>query len=76
MSLDFTEMDANYENGFFHYMAEISMECYRRGHIAAQIKTLASQYENISKMKEDPVFQQDQAYFTSRWQSNLPAILH
>jgi len=73
MSIDFTDMVDNYKSGFFHYMAELSMECYKKGLIAGQIKTVAAQYENINWMKEDPVFQEDQSYFASKWQAELPA---
>jgi len=73
MTIDFTDMLDNYQKGFFHYMAEISMECHKRKLIAAQIKTVSAQFENINKMKEDSEFQHDQSYFASKWQPFLPA---
>lgn len=73
MQIDFTDMVDNYKGGFFHYMAEISMECYKRKLMIGQIKTVSAQFENINKMKEDPDFQHDQSYFASKWQPYLPA---
>jgi len=76
MTMDFTDMAKNMTSGFHHYMAHISMECMQRGLMAAQIKSIAAQYDNIKDMKEDPDFNNDQAYFSSRWQSALPASIY
>jgi hypothetical protein len=76
MTIDFTDMAKHMKKGFFHYMADISMECLKRGLKAAQVKTLTCQYENIHDMKDDPDFRHDQSYFASKWQPLLPASLY
>lgn len=76
MTIDFTAMAKNMKGGFFHYMADISMECLKRGLSAGQVKTIAGQYENIHDVKETPDFKHDQSYFASKWQSLLPASLY
>ena len=76
MTIDFTDMAKNIKKGFFHYMADISMECLKRGLKAGQVKTLTGQYENIHDMKDDPDFRHDQSYFASKWQPLLPASLY
>jgi len=75
MGIDFSEMAENVESGFFHYMADISMECHKKRLYVAQIKTVSAQFENINGYKEDEKFLHDQSYFTSKWQGNLPASI-
>jgi hypothetical protein len=72
MQYDFTDASENMSKGFFHYMAQISLECIKRGGMVAQIKTICGQYENIHDNKSDPDFINDQSYFASTWQSLLP----
>jgi hypothetical protein len=72
MSIDFTPLVDTVEGGFYHYMAEISMECCRRKVAVAQLKTIAAQFENINDVKETLEFQHDQAFFASKWQGFLP----
>jgi len=73
MTMDFTDMAANMKGGFFHYMADISMECLKRKANVAQIKTVSAQFENINDMVDESDFQHDQSYFASKWQPLLPA---
>lgn len=76
MTIDFKEMADNCSQGFYHYMADISMECYKRGLLCAQIKTTCMQFDNLTSHINEEEFQQDQAYFTSKWQSSLPASIY
>ena len=76
MTIDFTDMAENTKKGFYHYMADISMECYKRGLMCAQIKTACMQFDNITMNLNDADVQHDQSYFTSRWQSELPASIY
>lgn len=72
MQLDFTDMANNCISGFYHYMADISMQCSARGLIVAQIKSSCMQFDNITAHRTDEDMINDQSYFTSKWQSNLP----
>lgn len=72
MLIDFTEMANNCVSGFYHYMADISMECAKRSLKVAQIKSLSIQYDSISYHKNDEDVLKDQSAFTSKWQSMLP----
>lgn len=72
MSLDFKDMSEHMELGYYHYMADISLECHKRGYMIAQIKSMASQYDDIMKVFSTSEVQVDHAYFTSKWQSILP----
>lgn len=76
MTINFKDMAKNIKKGFFHYMADISMECLKRGLLCGQIKTLTGQYENVHDLKEDADFKQDQSYFASKWQPLLPASMY
>jgi len=76
MQMNFTNMAEHVKGGFFHYMAEISMQCMKRGLMVAQVKTVSAQFENINDFKADPDFQIDQSYFASKWQSILPASIY
>lgn len=72
MMIDFSELAENSVSGFYHYMADISMECAKRSLKVAQIKSLSIQYDSISYHKNDDDVLQDQSAFTSKWQSMLP----
>lgn len=72
MQIDFSMMAENCIGGFFHYMADISMECVSRGLVVAQVKALSWQFDNITSHKNDDELLNDQSYFTSKWQSMLP----
>ena len=72
MSLDFKDMSEHMESGYYHYMADISLECHKRGYLVAQIKSMSSQYDDIMKVFPTSEIQVDHAYFTSKWQSMLP----
>ena len=75
MSLDFTEQAEKYESGFYHYMAELSMECFKRDIPIASVKTTALQFDTLTNAKGTEAFEKDQLLFTSRWQKNLPAAI-
>ncbi len=72
MSIDFKNMSEHMESGYYHYMADISLECHKRGYLIAQIKSMSSQYDDIMKVFSSSDVQVDHAYFTSKWQSILP----
>lgn len=72
MQMDFTEMSENIVGGFYHYMADISMQCASRGLAAAQIKSSCMQFDNVTRHRDDEDMMNDQSYFTSKWQSMLP----
>lgn len=72
MTLNFKDMSDHMESGYYHYMADISLECHKRGYLVAQIKSMASQYDDIMKVFSTSEIQVDHAYFTSKWQSILP----
>jgi hypothetical protein len=50
MSIDFKNMSEHMESGYYHYMADISLECHKRGYLIAQIKSMSSQYDDIMKV--------------------------
>ncbi len=75
MTIDFSEQADKYESGFFHYMAELSMECYTRSIPIASVKTTAFQFDSLSSVKGSEQFEKDQLLFTSRWQKKLPAAI-
>lgn len=72
MQIDFSGMAENCKSGFFHYMADISMECASRGLLVAQVKALSWQYDNITSHRDEEDLLNDQSYFTSKWQRMLP----
>lgn len=72
MQIDFTDMADNCKGGFYHYMADISMECASRGLMVAQIKSSCTQFDNVTAHLTEDDFLNDQSYFTSKWQSMLP----
>lgn len=72
MTIDFSDAAEKYESGFYHYMAEFSMECIKRGLSVATVKTTAIQYDNLMLTRGTEQFETDQAIFTSRWQAYLP----
>lgn len=72
MTIDFKDMADHMSSGYYHYMADISLECHKRGYLIAQIKSMASQYDDIMKVFSSSDIQVDHAYFTSKWQSILP----
>lgn len=72
MNIDFTDAAEKYDGGFYHYMAEFSMECVKRGFSVATVKTTAIQYDNLMLARGTEQFEKDQSIFTSRWQGNLP----
>lgn len=72
MQMDFNEMSENCKRGFYHYMADISMQCATRGLIVAQIKSSCMQFDNVTSHRDDEEMMNDQSYFTSKWQSILP----
>ncbi len=76
MDMDFKYMAEKSKKGFYHYMAHISMECMERGLAAAQIKTSAIQFDNMTKYKGESEFENDQLLFTSKWQERLPASIY
>jgi len=75
MDIDFTEAAEKYQGGFWHYMAELSMECYKRNLMVATIKTNSIQYDNMMNYIGTQPFETDQLLFTSRWQKHLPAYI-
>lgn len=75
MQIDFTEASEKYQSGFWHYMAELSMECYKRQLMVATIKTNSIQYDNMSTYIGTQPFETDQLLFASRWQKYLPAAI-
>lgn len=75
MSIDFSDAAERYEGGFYHYMAELSMECTKRGLMIATVKTTAIQYDTLTPFKGTEEFEKDQLLFTSRWQKNLPTAI-
>lgn len=72
MSIDFNDAAEKYDGGFYHYMAEFSMECIKRGFSVATVKTTAIQYDNLMLVRGTESFEKDQSIFTSRWQNLLP----
>ena len=72
MQLDFAEMSEHCIGGFYHYMADISMQCASRGLVVAQIKSSCMQFDNVTSHRTDEEMMNDQSYFTSKWQSMLP----
>lgn len=72
MDIDFKDAAKAYVHGFYHYMAELSMECDSRKYAIATIKSLATQYDSLASAKDSETFDKDQAIFTSRWQKALP----
>lgn len=72
MKLDFKEMSEHMELGYYHYMADISLECHKRGLLTATIRTVATQHDDIMDMFSSREVQVDHAYFTSKWQPKLP----
>lgn len=72
MKLDFKEMSEHMELGYYHYMADISLECHKRGLLTATIRSIATQYDEIANVFSGSEVQVDHAYFTSKWQSKLP----
>jgi hypothetical protein len=72
MTIDFKDCVDRYDGGFYHYMAEISMECAKRGLGIASLKTNATQYDNLMTYRGEEQFEKDQLLFTSRWQNMLP----
>jgi len=82
MQLDFKRLAIKMKGGFYHYMADISLQLYdmsmkssKSNYFCAQINSPSMQFDNIrlSMNKED--FAHDQALFVSRWQNTLPTKL-
>ena len=76
LQLDFKYMKDHSESGYYHYMADISLECEKRGFVVAQINSSAVQFDELKKHVEEREFQVDQSCFTSKWQSMLPRTLN
>lgn len=76
MKIDFSYMADNSKHGFWHYMADISLEVHKMGHKLAQIKASCMQFDDIRKHIDEDVFEFDQSVFTTKWQPNLPASIH
>ncbi len=72
MNIDFSHMARKTKFGFFHFMADISMECATRGYMVASIKTLCQQYDKINNYFNTPEFKIDQEVFFSKWKSKFP----
>lgn len=76
MDIDFSYMAERSQKGFYHFMADISMECLKRNLMVAQIKTTCIQYDNMTNYRGEPEFENDQSVFTSKWQENLPNSIY
>lgn len=76
MKIDFSYMAENTQYGFHHYMADISMEIHKMKLKVAQVKSSCMQFDTIREHREEDKFKHDQAVFTTKWQSNLPASIH
>ena len=72
LQIDFKYMKDHSELGYYHYMADISLECEKRGFMVAQINSSAIQFDELKKHINDREVQVDQSCFTSKWQSMLP----
>jgi len=73
--LNFEYLAKNSKEGYWHYMADISMECHKRNLMCATIKTNCMQFDKLSNHEKDEDFIHDQALFTSKWQDYLPASI-
>ena len=73
--INFKEAAKNYEGGFYHYMADLSMEAYARGFATAAIHTIAVQFKDPHALIGTEGFEKDQKVFTARWQKQLPASI-
>lgn len=76
MNIDFSYMAENIKHGFWHYMADISMETHKMGYKIAQIKSTCMQFDDIRKHKGEEKFDYDQSVFTTKWQPELPASIY
>ena len=72
MQIDFKYMKDHSESGYYHYMADISLECEKRGFAVAQINSPSIQFDELKKHVDEREFQVDQSCFASKWQSMLP----
>lgn len=82
MQLDFKRLSLKMKGGFYHFMADISMQIYeksvqcgKKDFFAAQISSPCMQFDNIRNHMNNADFAFDQALFVSRWQKVLPASL-
>ena len=76
MDMDFSYMADRCQKGFYHFMADISMECMKRQLMVAQIKTNCIQFDNMTNYRGEDEFEQDQSAFTSKWQESLPSSIY
>lgn len=82
MDLNFNTFASKMKGGFYHFMADISMQLHgrflkaeKRNYFAAQISSPCMQYDNIRNHMDKADFIHDQSLFVSKWQKFLPAKL-
>ena len=73
--INFKEAAKSYEGGFYHYMADLSMEAYARGFATAAIHTIGVQFVDPHTLIGTEAFEKDQKVFTARWQKQFPASI-
>lgn len=75
MDMDFKQFSEKMRGGFHHYMAEISLECVRRGKMVATIKTITKQFDRVQNYFSDEGYIHDHALFSEKWKSFLPVSI-
>ena len=76
MDIDFKYMADRCQKGFYHFMADISMECLKRKLNVAQVKANCMQFDNMTNYRGQAEFENDQSAFTSKWQELLPNSIY
>lgn len=72
MSIDFIPLASKCKFGYYHYMADMSLECLSRGFVCGTIKTITEQFDNVKNHVGENDFKHDHAIFLEKWKEHLP----